>query len=178
MRVCALFGGLWAVAACSGNTFENPEQAAAGGAGRGGGDAGREIGSGGTAGTISLDAALHDTGTSDGLVDCSPRETLQIESEDGGAWCSVPLPKFPMLDRNKINVTFARKDGETSSLYFIRSPEDCDSDATAFAPAWYYYESADTARIGFCPKACVSISSEGYGMVTVMQGCENWPRPP
>ena len=163
-------GGLGAAAACGGSTFENPEQAAAGSGGR---DAGRETGSGGTAGTISLDAALRDTGTWDGFVGCSPQETLQIESEDGGAWCSVPLPMFPRLDRNKINVTFARKDGDTGSLYFISSPEACDSDATAFAPGWYYYESADTARIGFCPNVCASISIEGYGMVTVMQGCAN-----
>jgi hypothetical protein len=173
MRAHALAWGLAAAVACNGNTLESEVPGSAPDAAAGAPhDSGRETGSGGAAGAIRLDAA-RDAWPIDGdLPGCAPEQTLPIESEDGGQWCSIPLPEFAHGGRNFINVRVALKDGGTDVLLHVRTSEGCDSDG-ADASGWFYYEKEGASRIGLCAAACAFVSIEGEGKVTVIKGCVN-----
>jgi hypothetical protein len=173
MRAHALAWGLAAALACDGNTIEGEAPGSAPDAAAGAPhDSGRETGSGGAAGAIRLDAARDAGSNGRGPGDCSPEQTLPIESEDGGQWCSIPLPEFADAARNFINTRIEKNDGGTRDLGRIRSADECLADG-GYPWAWYYYATDGATRIGFCPDTCAAIASEGNGKVNVIKGCVN-----
>jgi hypothetical protein len=173
MRAYALAWGLVAAFACDGNAVDGvaPRSApdAAAGAAH---DSGRDPESGGAAGAIWLDAGRDAWPIDSDLPGCAPQQTLPIESEDGGQWCSIPLPEFADAARNFINTRIEKNDGGTRTLGRVHSVDECLGDG-GYPWAWYYYEKDGTTRIGFCPDACAAIASEADGKVKVIKGCVN-----
>lgn len=135
-------------------------------------DARADVAASGSGGTLSIDSAGPDV--RDGAFpSCAPSATLEVENEDGGAWCSCAMPSFPRLILNHIAVQVPTPEGERW-LYRVDTAEHCDSDANPpDAPGYYFFESDTVTRIGFCPGACSLIAAEGSGNVRVIQGCAN-----
>jgi hypothetical protein len=172
MRAYVLAWGLAAAFACDGGTIESEASGGAEAAGGSAHDARSETGSGGTGGAIRLDASRDAWAIDVDFPGCAPEATLSIESEDGGQWCSIPLPEFADGGSRFINLRIEKNEGGIRDLGWVGSADECIPDG-AYPWAWYYYEVAGAGRIGFCPAACAVIASEGSGKVKVMRGCVN-----
>jgi hypothetical protein len=112
-----------------------------------------------------------------GFPSCPAQQDIPLEKTDAGA-CEVtfqPLGAGRRFNPSYVNIEIETAEGRRI-IYNVADDSGCDGLKEAGLDlGWFYIDTREPARAGFCPETCAIIEAEALGTVNILFGCPTRP---